>query len=167
MMHVRAFGMCKRGDHTQTIVYMLPPFYSVPSGPTRPESKPETEPLILRHTGSDPLIWHTDGARCYRHLDNNTRVKHSKRQWVAVKDLVLKGGDVLCCYGGTQLQDGLWTHMKGYVPTTMNTYTAEAQENIQKWVHHWAWRYRRPSCADMFLELGSAVHLARERGCIW
>ncbi|CAK0831070.1 unnamed protein product [Prorocentrum cordatum] len=55
MMHVRAC-MCKRGDHTQTILYMLPTLYSVPSGPKRPESKPETEPLSSRHTGSDHFI---------------------------------------------------------------------------------------------------------------
>ena len=57
--------------------------------------------------------------------------------------------------------------MKGRAPTAMGTRAAEAQGDLQKWVHRWEWRYRRASCADMFLELGSAARLARERGCMW
>ncbi|CAK0893438.1 unnamed protein product [Prorocentrum cordatum] len=166
-MHIRVFGMCKRGDHEHAVVHMLPPFYAVRGGPTRPESTDETAPLISAHTGADVLIWHTDGARCYRRLENHTKVKHAKRIWATVKTLTLSGGDVLCCYGGTQLQDGLWSHVKNVVPTTMNTYSKESQAQLENWVHFWAWRYRRASCPDMFLELGSAVAMARLKGHVW
>ena len=166
-MHIRVFGMCKRGDHEHAVVHMLPPFYAVRGGPTRPESTDETAPLISAHTGADVLIWHTDGARCYRRLENHTKVKHARRIWATVKTLTLSGGDVLCCYGGTQLQDGLWSHVKNVVPTTMNTYSKESQEQLENWVHFWAWRYRRASCPDMFLELFLAVAMARLQGHVW
>ncbi|CAK0892727.1 unnamed protein product, partial [Prorocentrum cordatum] len=162
-MHVRVFGMCKRGNHEQAVVHMLPAHYAARGGPTRPESTDETEPLISAHTGADVLIWHTDGARCYRRLMNHTKVKHAKRIWATVKTLTLSGGDVLCCYGGAQLQGGLWSHVKNVAPATMNTRSSESKDQLENWVHFWAWRYGRASCPDMFLELGSAVALARSQ----
>ena len=79
LLHVRFFGMSKRGDHKKTVVYPLPVYTTPAGGKTRPESIAETEHLMQRHTGKGSLIWHTDGARCYRHFKNNTRVKHAKK----------------------------------------------------------------------------------------
>ena len=164
LLHVRYFGMSKRGDHRDSVIYALPTYCTPPGGKTRPESIEETEPLIRKHTGQGVLVWHTDGARCYRCIHHNTRVKHAKKIWCAAKKLTLDTGDVLCCYGGTQLQDGLWTHLKRHIPTTMNTYTETARKQIEKWSLYWAWRHRRAHSADMFCELGSSVALARSKG---
>ena len=164
--HVRYFGMCRRGDPKSTVVYPLPTYTTPPGGKTRPESICKTEPLMERHTGDEVLIWHTDGARCYRRLPLNTRVKHVKKIWVAVRQLVLEDGDVMVCYGGTQLQDGLWAHLKDTVPKTMNTNTDNAEDNMHNWVAFWAWKYRRNDIQDLFSELGAAVRVARESGVL-
>ena len=165
--HIRYFGMSRRGDRSSTIVYPLPTYTTPPGGKTRPESIDETEHLMARHTGNEVLIWHTDGARCYRRLPLNTRVKHYKKMWTAVKRLVLDDGDVLVCYGGTELQDGLWTHMKKAVPLTMTTSTDGAEGNLEAWVAFWAWKHRRAHVPDMFSELGAAVQAAREADEVW
>ena len=155
--HIRVLGMSKRGDHTKTIVYMLPAYSSPPGGATRPENIQETERLLRLHTGKDILIWHSDGARCYRNLKHHTSVKHKRKQWVAVRQLKLANGDTLCCYGGTELQDGLWKHVKHHIPKTMNTASPQSEQNIGKRVSFWAWRYRRAHQLDMFAELGASV----------
>ena len=150
----------ERGDHGCQAKARL----NVSTGcPVQPH---ETEPLMERHTGDEVLIWHTDGARCYRRLPLNTRVKHVKKIWVAVRQLVLEDGDVMVCYGGTQLQDGLWAHLKDTVPKTMNTNTDNAEDNMHNWVAFWAWKYRRNDIQDLFSELGAAVRVARESGVL-
>ena len=68
LLHIRAFGMSRRGDRGRTVVYLLPSYTSAAGRKTRPESIAETEPLIDKHTGEDVVVWHTDGARCYRRL---------------------------------------------------------------------------------------------------
>ena len=154
--------MTKRGDHRQTVLYKLPNYTSPPGGATRPESIAETQPLINKHTNPRKfIVWHSDGARCYRHLKNNTRVKHAKKIWTAVRKLALGGGDFLCCYGGTQLQDGLWCHLKRHIPTTANTSSQNNQTQLNKWAYWWVWRFRRSHVLDMFSELGKAVGAAR------
>jgi hypothetical protein len=84
--------------------------------------------------------------------------------WLRHLELDDDDGDVLCCYGGTQLQDGLWSHLKKHTPTTVNTNTEEAEHNINLWAGYWAWRYRRVHCVDLFCELGGAVAAARASG---
>ena len=69
----------------------------------------------------------------------------------------METGDVLVCYGGTQLQDGLWKHLKNHVPQQLSTNGDEKRARIAKYLAYWAWRYRRASVADMFHELGNAV----------
>ena len=157
LLHVRVFGLSRRGDHTKTIVYMLPEYTTPPGGNTRPESIAETEHLIKEHQADEKTIWHTDGARCYRRLRTNTRVKHKKRIYVAVRKLKLESGHILVCYGGTQLQDGLWKHVGDGVPQTLNTSGAVMKDTLEQWVHYWAWRFRRASCKDMFAELGASI----------
>ena len=139
----------------------MPTYTTPPGGKTRPESINETEPLMRLHTGDDILIWHTDGARCYRHLPLNTRVKHSRKIWTAVRQLELSDGDVLTCYGGTELQDGLWTHLKKHIPHTMNTNCDGSLAKIEQWAKVWAWRHRRSGIVDLFCELGEAVRVLR------
>jgi hypothetical protein len=157
LLHIRAFALWKRGDHTKGVIYMLPEYTSPPGGKTRPESIEETDPIIKKHQANQRTIWHTDGARCYRHLKTNTRVKHSKRIYAAVRKLKLQDGEVLVCYGGTQLQDGLWKHLGDSVPQTMNTRSDAMKAKLEQWMHYWAWRFRRASCKDMFVELGATI----------
>jgi hypothetical protein len=163
LLHVRAFGLSRRGDHTRTVVYMMPHYTTPAGGKTRPESTAETEPLMQRHMRNPKkVIWHTDGARCYRHHENNTRVKHAKRIYACAGKLQLSNGDVLMCYGGTQLQDGLWKHLGDHIPKNMNTGSGEQQKQLAKWVAYWAWRFHRASCLDMFAELGATVAAVRK-----
>jgi hypothetical protein len=163
LLHVRVLGFSRRGDHTRTIAYMMPSYTTPPGGKTRPESTDETEPLMQRHMRNpSKVIWHTDGARCYRHHKNNTRVKHSRRVYASARKVELSNGDVLMCYGGTQLQDGLWKHLGDHVPGNMNTGSDKMQKQLAKWVAYWAWRFRRASCLDMFAELGATVAAVRK-----
>ena len=164
--HVRVFGISKRGDHRKSALYMLPEYSTPPGGKTRPESIAETEPFIQRHTQEGSAIWHSDGARCYRHLQYQTRVNHKKKVWVAVRTLALRGGDVLVCYGGTQLQDGLTAHLKSSIANTMHTGHADDLQNLARRVAVRAWRYRRSHCQDMFAELGSSVSCVRRLGLL-
>ena len=117
----------------------------------------DLEKYAKKHVKKNELIWHTDGARCYRHLPKVTQVKHCKKQFVAVKKLDLKDKGTLFCYGGTQLQDGLWHHVKHHIPATANT----SLKTIAKYVAAWNWRYRRSQSADLFQELGRSVAAVR------
>jgi hypothetical protein len=158
LLHVRVFGLSRRGDHTKTIVEMMPVYTTPPGGKTRPESRQEVDSIIAKHmAGRGKTVWHADGARCYRHQPQNTRVKHCKRIYCSVRKLKMLSGEVLVCYGGTQLQDGLWKHLKSHVPSTMNTSSAHMRAKLDKWVAYWAWRYRRASKVDMFRELGHTI----------
>jgi hypothetical protein len=132
-----------------------------------PERINETDHLITKHTGPEALVWHTDGARCYRHLPCRTSVKHAKKIWSAVRKVKLSEDDVLVCYGGTQLQDGLWSHLKNAIPRTLNTAQELSIDTLNKYASCWVWKFRRSVSLDLFSELGATVRAAREAGDIW
>ena len=168
LLHVRYFGMSRRGDRKSTVIYPLPLYTTPKGGKTRPESIAETEDLMIKHTaGGNAVIWHSDGARCYRRLPLNTRVKHFRKQWVKICKLALSDGSVLACYGGTELQDGLWKHLKHRIPTQLSTIDSLSTGTLEKWAHEWAWRYRRGDQACLFSELGLTVMHARMNGDVW
>ena len=76
-VHVRAWCAVRRGDMRSLLCYALPPYCSGRGVTSRPESSAEVVPLIRKHMVSpDALVWHSDGARCYRAIHNSTRVKH-------------------------------------------------------------------------------------------
>ena len=91
-------------------------------------------------------------------------MKHAKKVWSKVSKVDLGDDDVLVCYGGTQLQDGLWSNLKGRTPTKMNTSEDYDRDNLETWVAFWAWRYRRSLSVDLFAELGATVAACREAG---
>ena len=121
---------------------------------------------VFRHTSTDVVIWHSDGARCYRKYPHTTAVTHWRKQWVAVKKVKLGDGDVRLTFGGTELQDGLWTHLKQCLPRALKTSSDEARETIDRWVAYWSWRYRRGGVICMFTELGAAVRSNRKAACM-
>jgi hypothetical protein len=167
LLHVRFFGLCRRGDPTTTVCYPMPTYTTPAGGKTRPERIDETDHLITKHTGPEALVWHTDGARCYRHLPCRTSVKHAKKIWSAVRKVKLSEDDVLVCYGGTQLQDGLWSHLKNAIPRTLNTAQELSIDTLNKYASFWVWKFRRSVSLDLFSELGATVRAAREAGDIW
>ena len=71
--------------------------------------------------------------------------------------LNLEDNGMLLCYGGTQLQDGLWHHVKLHIPAAANT----SLETIAKYVAVWNWRHRRSQSSDLFKELGQSVAAVR------
>ena len=161
IMHIRYFGCSKRGDRKATIVHELPTYTTLRGTATRPESNEEVDGLMAAHTGNDVIIWHTDGARCYRSMKRSTRVKHSRKIWCAVRKVKMSKNNILLCYGGTQLQDGLWKHLKGRIPSQMSTGEPGSRSAIKKRVALWAWRYRRGNSLDMYSELGVSVMTVR------
>ena len=103
------------------------------------------------------VLWHTDGARCYRGYVNQTSVKHKRQQWVARRQVKLSDGDILFCYGGTCLADGVWGNLKKSIPENMNTYGSTEHERIGMYARNFAWKSRRVGKNDLFIELGKAV----------
>ena len=156
--HIRFWGALRRGDPKSMVLYQLDPYYTSRGAATRPESSSGVDPLILNHAwDGSAVVWHTDGARCYRSYMNSTSVKHRRKQWVARRLVKMAEGDILFCHVGTCALGGLWAHMKSNIPASMHTYTDEDQARISMYAHAYAWNARRLGIVDLFAEIGTSV----------